>query len=291
MRARTLSPPGVAESRSSLLVLAVKSGNIPPEGSFTNVDASASLGATRTFRYGTVTTANPFRVCATHRTLLYRSISGWIFPRQGCAVSRRTMKVRTMSDRALRQRRDECESLAWDNALSRSCRNYIAYVRPLSNEFFAILVNVSAPFIQAALEAPWTHGRVVTAVPHLPLSNSIVFIATSDVGVRAILRNTSISVPSALCRPYRGPNGGREEGKEWRTMSWTCNEFSIVLYEPDDNATVRAAMPPCIVTWLTLSWPARYVVNCYHLRSKAFIYRRLKNVYCTAHREVSNAPQ
>lgn len=47
-RARALSPPEVA-SRSSLLALAVESGNIPLEGTIASVDASANLGAPRTF--------------------------------------------------------------------------------------------------------------------------------------------------------------------------------------------------------------------------------------------------
>lgn len=150
-----------------------------------------------------------------------------------------------------------------------------------------ILVNVLAPFTRATFETQWIHKPIRYSHLALPFSSSIVFIAISDVGVCDFAKHFYLRPICIIQRGEEGPG----KGTRWRTMSWTCNEFSIVLYELDDSTTVCVAMPPRIVTWLTLSWPARYVVNCYHLRSKPFIYKRVKNTYCAAHREVSNAPQ
>jgi len=64
LRSRALSPLEVA-SRSSLLALTVESGNIPPESTFTNVDASANFGALRTFCCGTIIGNVPFSISRT----------------------------------------------------------------------------------------------------------------------------------------------------------------------------------------------------------------------------------
>lgn len=64
LRSQALSPLEVA-SRSSLLALAVESGNIPPEGTFTSVDASANFGTPRTFCCGTIIGNVPFSIFRT----------------------------------------------------------------------------------------------------------------------------------------------------------------------------------------------------------------------------------
>lgn len=97
LHARTLSPPEVAESRSSLLVLAVKSGNTPPKSTFATGESKRDANFSLRNCYMT----NPLRLC---HTSLDRSISSRFFFYKN-ALSRQMINQNGIQPCALRPHR------------------------------------------------------------------------------------------------------------------------------------------------------------------------------------------